>query len=65
MKIIKEYPKREFCRDIECEAQKMIDGGDEAVYREVREARCKKCMAHTFHAWLNDKGYRVVILEEE
>ena len=64
MKLIREYQRREFCKDIGCEAQKEIDGGDDAVYQEVREAHCKKCMAHTFHAWLNDKGYRVVILDD-
>jgi len=64
MEIIREYQKREFCKDLGCPSQKKIDGAvDQAALDAVREQDCKSCMAHVFHKWLNGKDYRIVVIE--
>jgi len=59
-----EYEKREFCKDVECPVQLLLDtkeeGSDE--YERIREI-CKEGCLHTtreFHYWLIDKGYLIV-----
>ncbi len=59
-----EYEKREFCKDVECPVQLLLDtkeeGSDE--YERIREI-CKAGCLHTtreFHYWLIDKGYLIV-----
>ncbi len=64
MEIVREYQRREFCKDWECPSQKKIDEAvDQAAADAVREQDCKGCMAHVFHKWLNEKNYRVVVIE--
>ena len=64
MEIIREYQRREFCKDWGCPSQKKIDEAvDQAAADAVRVQDCKGCMAHVFHKWLNDKNYRVVVIE--
>jgi hypothetical protein len=59
-----EYKSREFCRDVKCPVQLLLDtkekGSEE--YERVREI-CKVGCLHTtreFHYWLIDKGYLIV-----
>jgi hypothetical protein len=64
MEIVREYQRREFCKDWGCPSQKKIDEAvDQAAVDAVREQDCKGCMAHVFHKWLNDKDYRIVVIE--
>ena len=64
MEIIREYQRREFCKDWGCPSQKKIDEApDQTAVDAVREQDCKGCMAHVFHKWLNDKDYRIVVIE--
>jgi len=76
MEIVREYQRREFCKDWGCPSQKKIDEAvdqasqkkideavDQAAADAVREQDCKSCMAHVFHKWLNGKEYRIVVIE--
>jgi len=64
MEIVREYQRREFCKDWGCPSQEKIDGAvDKAAADAVREQDCKSCMAHVFHKWLNGKDYRIVVIE--
>jgi len=64
MEIVREYQRREFCKDWGCPSQKKIDEAiDQAAADAVREQDCKGCMAHVFHKWLNGKDYRIVVVE--
>ena len=64
MEIFREYQRREFCKDWGCPSQKKIDEAvDQASADVVREQDCKSCIAHVFHKWLNDKDYRIVVIE--
>ncbi len=59
-----EYQRREFCNDIRCPVQMLLnkqEPGSEA-YEEVR-AICKTDCIHStyeFHHWLIQKGYLIV-----
>ncbi|NOR48902.1 MAG: hypothetical protein GQ533_12820 [Methanosarcinaceae archaeon] len=64
MEIVREYQRREFCKDWGCPSQKKIDEAvDQVAADAVREQDCKSCMAHVFHKWLNGKDYRIVVVE--
>lgn len=59
-----DYERREYCKDIECPVQTLLDkqAPDSAEYEEVR-AICKGNCIHTtyeFHHWLIEKGFLVV-----
>jgi hypothetical protein len=59
-----EYQRREFCKDIRCPIQKLLDQAAEAS-AECEEIRgvCKSDCIHTtyeFHHWLIQHGYEVV-----
>lgn len=59
-----EYKKREFCKDMRCPVQLLLDTKEEGSgeYERVREI-CKAGCLHTtreFHYWLIDKGYLIV-----
>ena len=63
-----DYRRREFCKDIKCPIQQLLDkapgGSDE--YEQVR-ALCKSDCIHTtyeFHHWLIQHGYEVVRPQE-
>ncbi|MBM4019551.1 MAG: hypothetical protein FJ288_14735 [Planctomycetes bacterium] len=59
-----DYQRREYCRDIRCPIQRLLEqaaeGSDE--HEQVR-AVCKGDCIHTtyeFHHWLMERGYEVV-----
>ncbi len=59
-----EYRRREYCNDIECPVQKMMNnnGQDSSDYNDLR-ALCQENCLHTtyeFHHWLIEKGYLLV-----
>jgi len=59
-----DYQRREYCKDIQCPVQVLLDKQppDSAEYEEVR-AICKTNCIHTtyeFHHWLIEKGFLVV-----
>ena len=59
-----DYQRREYCRDIACPVQLLLDkqASGSAEYDEVRGI-CKTNCIHTtyeFHHWLIQKGYLVV-----
>lgn len=63
MEIIKEYQRREFCKDWGCPTQNKIDEAtDQSTIDAIKEDSCGDCMAHEFHKWLNGKGYQIVII---
>jgi len=63
-----EYQRREYCKDIACPVQTLLDKQepDSDEYEEVRGI-CKANCIHTtyeFHHWLIEKGYLLVRPEE-
>ncbi len=59
-----EYPRREFCKDIACPIQRLLDGeaqGSEK-YEQIRSICQSDCLHTTyeFHHWLIQKGYLVI-----
>ncbi|MFH1127369.1 MAG: hypothetical protein ABIG84_05925 [archaeon] len=58
------YKKREFCNDVNCPVQIIMDKKEDGSedYNELREICKRKCMHTTyeFHHWLIDKGYLLV-----
>lgn len=62
-----EYSSREYCRDIECGMQKLIDNDTESGKLFAKSFCRKECEAHKFHKWLQEHDYKIVkskILEE-
>ncbi len=59
-----EYKRREYCNDIECPIQMIMNknGENPADYNELREICQKNCLHTTyeFHHWLIEKGYLLV-----
>jgi hypothetical protein len=59
-----DYQRREFCKDIRCPVQHLLDGAAEGTseYEQVRTL-CKNDCIHTtyeFHHWLIQHGFEVV-----
>jgi hypothetical protein len=59
-----EYQRREYCRDLPCPIQVLLDAEVEGSrkYDEIRNI-CKTACIHTtyeFHHWLIQKGYLLV-----
>jgi len=59
-----EYQRREYCKDIGCPVQDLLDGCERGSdqYDRVRNI-CKTGCIHTtyeFHHWLIEKGYEIV-----
>ena len=64
-----DYQRREYCRDVACPVQDLLDGqpAESPGYEAVR-ALCKNHCIHTtyeFHHWLIQHGYLVVRPTEE
>ncbi len=59
-----EYRKREYCNDVRCPVQLMMNGKVEgsAEYGELRGICLKGCLrtTHEFHKWLIEKGFLLV-----
>ncbi len=59
-----EYRRREYCNDIECPLQIILNRKeqDSDDYNELRLICQKNCMHTTyeFHHWLIEKGYLIV-----
>ena len=59
-----EYQRREYCKDIGCPVQTVLDAQepDSEAYEQVRSI-CKSGCIHTtyeFHHWLIEKDYLIV-----
>ena len=59
-----EYQRREYCKDVACPLQTVLDAAkpDSPESERIR-AICKAACRHTtyeFHHWLIDKGYLIV-----
>jgi hypothetical protein len=59
-----EYRRREYCNDIECPIQVMMNKKTQESedYNDLREICMKNCLHTTyeFHHWLIEKGYLLV-----
>jgi hypothetical protein len=59
-----DYQRREFCRDIPCPVQLMLERQEHGTdrYEEIRKICTDSCIHSTyeFHHWLMEKGYLVV-----
>lgn len=63
-----DYERREYCKDIHCPVQVLLDNQESGSpdYEQVR-AICKTNCIHTtyeFHHWLINKGYLLVRPQE-
>ena len=59
-----DYQRREYCRDLPCPIQLLLDREEEGSeeYERIRNI-CKTDCIHTtyqFHHWLIEKGYLIV-----
>lgn len=59
-----EYQRREFCKDLPCPVQTLLESEPEGTpkYEQIRGI-CKSSCIHTtyeFHHWLIQKGYLLV-----
>ena len=60
----REYQRREFCKDLPCPVQLLLDAApaNSDEYERIRDI-CKNHCIHTtyeFHHWLIQKGYLIV-----
>lgn len=59
-----DYPKREYCRSVQCPIQILLDQETEGTekYEFIRSICKSNCLhsTHEFHAWLIQQGYLVV-----
>jgi hypothetical protein len=59
-----DYRKREFCSDVECPVQMLLNKQKEGSpgYEEIRLICKSDCLrtAHEFHRWLTDKCFLIV-----
>ena len=65
---VKEYQSREYCKDIKCEIQEIIDEDNTGLEVGFAKGYCRnKCSAYKFHKWLQEHDYKILksrILEE-
>lgn len=59
-----DYKKREFCNDVKCAIQMLLNEQEEGSekYEEIRKICGSKCLFTTyqFHHWLIDNGFLIV-----
>jgi len=59
-----EYQRREYCNDIQCPVQMLLNKQEEGseAYEEIRRICKTDCIHSTyeFHHWLIEKGYLLV-----
>lgn len=64
-----EYKRREYCNDVKCPVQLMLNREVEksARYEEIRAICATHCIHSTyeFHHWLIGKGYLILRPEQE
>lgn len=64
-----DYKRREYCNDIECPVQMIMNNKpqDSTDYNDLREICKEKCIHTTyeFHHWLIEKGYLLVRPEKK
>ncbi|HMB44220.1 MAG TPA: hypothetical protein VKL21_00210 [Candidatus Methanoperedens sp.] len=64
IKGFEEYKRREYCNDIQCHVQMMMNKKtqDSEDYNDLREICQENCLHTTyeFHHWLIEKGYLLV-----
>jgi len=53
------YQSREYCRDIECRTQYLIEGAYNSEIEAAYKERCHKCGAYKFHKWLKENNYQI------
>lgn len=53
-----EYQSREYCRDIGCEIQDIIEEGD--VFAIGKSFCQRDCEAYNLHKWLQENNYKIV-----
>lgn len=64
MRIVREYQRREFCKDRGCPTQKKLDAAaDQNTIKAIKKEECHVCMAHIFHKWLMDRDYQIAVIE--
>ena len=65
----REYERREFCRDIRCPVQLLLEKAEQGTdsYQEIRRICVDSCIHSTyeFHHWLIEKGFLVIKPEKE
>jgi hypothetical protein len=64
-----EYKSREFCKDVKCPVQLLLNSQKEgSEENEMTRRTCRTDCKHTtweFHHWLIDKGYIIVRPEDK
>ena len=59
-----DYERREFCNDVKCPIQMLLNEQEEGSeqYEKIRELCKANCIKTTyeFHHWLMDKGFLIV-----
>jgi hypothetical protein len=69
MKGYTDYKRREYCHDVKCPVQVLLDKEEEksAGYEEIRGICASFCLhsTHEFHKWLLEKGYLIVRPEQK
>jgi len=56
-----EYKSREYCKDVECEIQKIIDEDNTSLELGFAKGYCRnECSAYKFHKWLQENNYKIV-----
>ena len=59
-----DYQRREYCKDVKCPVQLLLDKETEKSpkYEEIRALCGAGCLhtTHQFHKWLIEKGYLIV-----
>ena len=64
-----DYKRREFCNDVKCPLQLLLNKQDEGSegYEEIRRICKENCIFTTydFHHWLIEKGFLIVKPKKE
>ncbi len=59
-----DYQRREYCRDVSCPIQLLLNKKAEKSpeYEEIRAICASNCLysTHEFHHWLTEKGYLII-----
>lgn len=53
------YESREYCRDIECKIQKIIDDPEKDLNKQAKKYCRDICDAYKFHQWLKENDYEI------